>query len=274
MGLAVPQRFTQPVTGGLEVRGLRILLAEDSIVNQKLAMALLQDRGHSVTLARNGREAVSISGGAEFDLILMDVQMPEMDGFEATTAIRNRESGTGQRIPIVAMTAYALKGDRERCLTAGMDGYVAKPIRAQELFEAIGKLFPTSNEPPSETLPGLEPAASVGLVKWAEALESVQGDRELLQTVVEAALEEIPQMLLAIREAIASQDGARLHRSAHTLKSSLRYFGAQEAAEKAWQLETNGRDANLAESAATLAALEPLVEQIRAELLRYMQSSK
>jgi CheY-like chemotaxis protein len=247
-------------------------LAEDSVVNQKLAVALLQDRGHWVTLARNGSEAVAISASAPFDLILMDVQMPELDGFEATTAIRERERGTGQRIPIVAMTAYALKGDRERCLTAGMDGYVAKPIRAQELFAAIGKLYPVASKAASNEMICSETTPSVEAVQWAEALEAVQGDRELLRTVVEAALEEIPQVLLAIRESIASQDEARLHRSAHTLKSSLRYFGAQDAAEKAWQLETDGREANLAESAATLAALEPLVAQIREELWRYVQA--
>jgi HPt (histidine-containing phosphotransfer) domain-containing protein len=116
--------------------------------------------------------------------------------------------------------------------------------------------------------------SSVELVKWAEALEAVQGDHELLRTVVEAALEEIPQVMIAIRESIASQDSVRLHRSAHTLKSSLRYFGAQDAAEKAWQLETNGRDANLAESAAILAALEPLVAQIREELVRFIRDGK
>jgi len=272
MGIAVPKRIALPVAEGEELRGLRVLLAEDSIVNQKLAVALLQGHGHVVTLARNGSEAVEISSRAPFDLILMDVQMPEMDGFEATTAIRERELGTDRRTPIVAMTAYALKGDRERCLTAGMDGYVAKPIRAQELFEAIGKLFPATSEPASEVTQAVAAAPSVQVVRWAEALEAVQDDRELLQTVVEAALEEIPQMLDAIRAAIAAKDSVRLHRSAHTLKSSLRYFGAQDAAEKAWQLETDGRDASLDASADTLATLEPLVEQVRAELLRFMQA--
>ena len=274
MGVAVPKRIVQPEVDGQEARGLQILLAEDSIVNQKLAVALLRDHGHSVTLARNGHEAVAISASTAFDLILMDVQMPEMDGFEATTAIRERERGTGQRIPIVAMTAYALKGDRELCLTAGMDGYVAKPIRAQELFAAIGKLFPASSAPENDGATSSETMSSVERVKWAEALEAVQGDHELLRTVVEAALEEIPQLLIAIRESITSQDSARLHRSAHTLKSSLRYFGAQDAAEKAWHLETNGRDANLVESAATLAALEPLVAQIREELVRFIRDGQ
>jgi len=123
-----------PSAGG---RPLRILLAEDSLVNQKLAVGLLEKHGHRVTLANHGREALAALESQDFDLILMDVQMPEMDGYEATAAIRAREQETRRHIPIVAMTAHAMKGDRERCLEAGMDGYVAKPIRAQQIFEAI-----------------------------------------------------------------------------------------------------------------------------------------
>jgi len=123
-----------PSPGG---RPLRILLAEDSLVNQKLAVGLLEKHGHRVTLANHGREALAVLESQDFDLILMDVQMPEMDGYEATAAIRAREQETGRHIPIVAMTAHAMKGDRERCLESGMDGYVAKPIRAQQILEAI-----------------------------------------------------------------------------------------------------------------------------------------
>ncbi|MFH0825599.1 MAG: response regulator, partial [Pseudomonadota bacterium] len=118
-------------------RGFRILLAEDNPVNQKLASKLLQKMGHSVTVAGTGRQAVSLLETGSFDLILMDVQMPEMDGFEATTHIRLNERITGRHIPIIAMTAHAMKGDRERCLEAGMDGYVSKPINQNELFDAI-----------------------------------------------------------------------------------------------------------------------------------------
>ncbi|HEX5482182.1 MAG TPA: response regulator, partial [Terriglobia bacterium] len=116
---------------------LHILLAEDNPVNQQLALRLLEKRGHSVTLAQNGREALALLGHHVFDLVLMDVQMPEMNGFEAAAAIREQEHKTGGHIPIVAMTAHAMKGDEERCLAAGMDGYIAKPIQAKLLFEAI-----------------------------------------------------------------------------------------------------------------------------------------
>jgi CheY-like chemotaxis protein len=121
------------------VRPLRVLLAEDNAVNQKLATRLLEKQGHQVTVVPNGKEAVEAVRRGGYDLVLMDVQMPEMDGFEATAAIRQQEAATGGRMPIVAMTAHAMKGDRERCLEAGMDGYVSKPIQPRELIEAIAK---------------------------------------------------------------------------------------------------------------------------------------
>jgi two-component system sensor histidine kinase/response regulator len=123
---------------------LKILLAEDNHVNQKVAVGMLEKRGHSVTVAENGKEAVAAfirQGERPFDVILMDVQMPEMDGFEATALIRAEEKETGGHVPIIALTAIAMKGDREKCLEAGMDGYVAKPLRAEELFSAMGKLL-------------------------------------------------------------------------------------------------------------------------------------
>jgi CheY-like chemotaxis protein len=116
---------------------LHLLLVEDSVVNQKLAVTLLQKNGHQVTVANDGQEAVAALESQRFDLVLMDVQMPTMDGYQATAKIRQRERQTGGHIPIVAMTALAMKGDRESCLAAGMDAYVSKPIRAQQVFEAI-----------------------------------------------------------------------------------------------------------------------------------------
>jgi CheY-like chemotaxis protein len=124
-------------------RGLRILLAEDNHVNQILAVRLLEKRGHHVQVAGDGREALEKLKTADFDLVLMDVQMPVMGGFEATAAVREMEKGTGKHIPIVALTAHAVKGDRERCLAAGMDGYIGKPIHPEELFQQIEALIPS-----------------------------------------------------------------------------------------------------------------------------------
>ena len=116
---------------------LRVLLAEDNPVNQRLATRLLEKRGHRVVVASNGRQALEALESASFDLVLMDVQMPEMDGFEATAAIREKEKANGLHLPVIALTAHAMKGDRERCLAAGMDGYLAKPIRQQELDDLL-----------------------------------------------------------------------------------------------------------------------------------------
>src|SRR5207244_5464192 len=125
----------------------RILLAEDNLVNQKLAVRLLEKRGHQVVVVNNGREALAEWRARRFDVILMDVQMPDMDGLEATAAIRAQEKLTGKHLPIIAMTAYAMKGDRERCLDVGMDHYICKPIRAQELFDTVESFAPARPEP-------------------------------------------------------------------------------------------------------------------------------
>jgi CheY-like chemotaxis protein len=119
---------------------LDVLLAEDNLVNQKLALRLLEKRGHRVTVTGNGRDALAALRRENFDVVLMDVQMPEMDGFEATAAIRAQERNTGRHVTIIAMTAYAMQGDRERCLAAGMDGYISKPIKPQELFAMLAGL--------------------------------------------------------------------------------------------------------------------------------------
>jgi two-component system sensor histidine kinase/response regulator len=136
MQLPLVTRYTLHDTAVPPV-SLRILLAEDNLVNQRLAMRLLEKRGHQVTIAGNGQEAVTATEKNTFDLVLMDLQMPEMDGFQATAALRDREMGTGIHLPVIALTAHALKGDRERCLEAGMDGYLSKPIRPEELDAAL-----------------------------------------------------------------------------------------------------------------------------------------
>jgi CheY-like chemotaxis protein len=122
-------------------RNLRVLLVEDNVVNQRIACTLLERQGHVVVVAENGRAALEALECTDFDLVLMDVQMPVMDGLAATTAIRRREEGTGRHVPIVALTANALKGDRERCLEAGMDGYVAKPFHFHSLWREVEQVL-------------------------------------------------------------------------------------------------------------------------------------
>jgi CheY-like chemotaxis protein len=135
-----PEAITPSITAAHPLHALRVLLAEDNIVNQKLAVRLLEKHGHRVTVASNGQEAIEALARDQFDAILMDVQMPVMNGLEATAAIRRGEHGANRHIPIIAMTAHAMKGDREQCLACGMDAYIAKPIRLQELLEKLQNL--------------------------------------------------------------------------------------------------------------------------------------
>jgi signal transduction histidine kinase/DNA-binding response OmpR family regulator/ligand-binding sensor domain-containing protein len=151
-------------------RKLRILLAEDNAVSQKLAARLIEKRGHAATVVSSGREALAALERDSFDVVLMDVQMPEMDGFEATAEIRKKEKATGRHVPIIAMTAHTMKGDRERCLTAGMDSYVSKPIRPDELFREIY----TCTQPPGPAGPSTAPAKESGLSPAVQATVTEQ----------------------------------------------------------------------------------------------------
>jgi CheY-like chemotaxis protein len=145
LGITTPEDHASPHSPEAgQLAPLRILLAEDSLVNQKLALALLGKHGHTVTVAATGKEAVHLWESGDFDVVLMDVQMPEMDGMEATAVIRAQEARTGRHVPIIAMTAHAMKGDREMCLAAGMDDYVSKPIRAQQLFDTLERVLRNS----------------------------------------------------------------------------------------------------------------------------------
>jgi CheY-like chemotaxis protein len=136
----------QPEVAAAQVRPLRVLLAEDNKVNQLVAKGLLTKRGHILTIVENGRAAVAAVEQGAFDVVLMDVQMPEMDGFEATAIIRSKET-QGHRLPIIAMTAHAMKGDRERCLEKGMDGYLTKPFRPEALYDALAAVVPRGVAP-------------------------------------------------------------------------------------------------------------------------------
>jgi PAS domain S-box-containing protein len=249
---------------------LQILLAEDSLVNQKLAVALLESHGHKVTVVSNGLDAISAAQSRKFDVLLMDVQMPEMDGLAATTAIRVAEQARGGHVPIVGMTAHALKGDREICLEAGMDEYVAKPIRPDQLFTAIEAAVPKTAKAclrPPRSLP------QGGGVDWTEAFHAVQEDPVLLATIVETALEEIPRLMKAIERAVNDQSPSDLRLSAHTLKASLRCFGAATAAQQAHRLEEMGHQSDFHHAAKTLQILAAEAQEVVRCLSEYLQSA-
>jgi PAS domain S-box-containing protein len=238
-------------------RRLRILVAEDHLINQKLAVHILERWGHVVVVANNGKEALAALDKQPFDLVLMDLQMPEMDGFQATTLIREREKTTGAHISIIAMTAHAMKGDRERCLQAGMDGYVPKPLDPRELFEAVeGKRIDGQR-------PHKQPAASSPVLDRDDLLNRVDGDRQLLNEIIQLFLDSYPARLSEIREAIARGDCQTLERAAHAIKGALTNLSAQAAVEAALTLEMMGREQDIHGAENACATLETEVERLR-----------
>ncbi len=244
-------------------RRLRILVAEDNPVNQKLARKVFEKMGHSITVAGDGKKALEAMEQGTFDLVIMDVQMPVMDGFEATTFIRNQEEGTGTHVPIIAMTAHAMKGDRERCLESGMDGYVSKPINVQELYDAIDNLFSATNDE-QKTEPFVE--SGDGVADREALLERTGGDMDLLRELVEIFVDDSLLLVDRIRQAVVQKDADELEKAAHGLKGSVLNFGAKSVAAIAQALETMGRNRDLTQAQNVVAELERQVQKLRGEL--------
>jgi two-component system, sensor histidine kinase and response regulator len=266
---------------------LRILVAEDSPVNQKVALRLLERRGHEAVVVGNGREALEALEDGAFDLVLMDVQMPEMDGLEATRTVRAREEGRGTHIPIVAMTAGAMAEDRERCLEAGMDAFLSKPVRSEELYEVIEGMAADAaaretRGPEGETRPLEEefgtmdertgdPAGGSSLFDRKAALRQAGGDEGILRELAETFLEQATDLMERIRAATREGEARELRRGAHTLKGSATVFGASKVAEAAFRVETAAREERLEEAGAAVGELDPLVQRLSAELQGYLE---
>jgi len=283
------------------IHPLKILLAEDSIVNQKLALALLEPHGHQITVVTNGKQAVEQRNSNQFDLILMDVQMPEMDGLEATRQIREDEKQTGEHIPIIAMTAHAMKGDREDCLEAGMDGYVSKPVRFRNLYQMIEDTLQLSEETETEVFPpavvraetpsegdstvsaGLseveemplarEEEESQDVLNWEEAMQKSEIPAEALSELGQMFLQEAPKLLKEIRDALQAEDARPLRRAAHTLKSSAAVFEAHQTADAARQLELLGKDNKIKQAQEALPALEQQVDRLLTAIAAHIDST-
>ena len=248
-------------------KSLHFLLADDNAINRELGLQILKKRGHTVSIATNGKEAVEAVNTQQFDVVLMDVQMPEMDGLEATAVIRELERTTGKHIPIVAMTAHAMKGDRERCLAAGMDAYISKPIRAQELIQ-ITEGFAISTGPietPEEK--------KDSVIDRKTALARIDGDEALLGELAGLFCHESVRMISAVQDAVARQNADDLHRAAHFLKGSVATFAAQPAFEAALKLETIARSGEFTGAEDAQAALETEVERLRSELQELIAAS-
>jgi two-component system sensor histidine kinase/response regulator len=239
-----------------ERRRIRILLAEDNHLNQKLAVALLSKAGYTVDAVEDGKTAVKALRRRTYDLILMDVQMPEMDGFEATRAIRQTE-GRGKHIPIVAMTAHAMTGDRERCLAAGMDDYVSKPINAQALIRTIDR-WTRSPDSSKITSPNNDAQTQAKkedlLVDLDEALTRFDGDEDFLHQMFQEFLESVPATLEALESAVKGRDHKTVESKAHSLKGVAGNLSAKQIASLASKLELSGRKGDLS-SAVELTGL-------------------
>jgi CheY-like chemotaxis protein len=257
----------RPASDAAPQRPLKILLAEDNPVNQMTATTMLEKLGHAVTVANNGREAVDKVQGEQFDVVFMDVQMPEMDGLAATGQIRALEKQTRKHVPIVAMTAHAMKGDKERCLEAGMDNYVSKPIRRKELsavIEAIIQQFLAPGEAVDGTNGKEESAMEVfdkdGL------LEECDGDLEYISRMLQMFDNDIRERMVRLQKAVDAGDCDAMMREAHAVKGGAGNFFATAAFETAQQLETMGRNKQCQGAQATLQLLQKNLQQLRSAL--------
>jgi CheY-like chemotaxis protein/HPt (histidine-containing phosphotransfer) domain-containing protein len=234
---------------------LRILLAEDNRINQRVALHTLEKQGHRVVVVGDGQAALTALAQAPFDLVLMDIQMPILDGMAATAAIRAQEQTQGTHLPIIAMTAHAMRGDRERCLAAGMDGYVTKPLKTADLAAAIAQLPPVSS---------LETRVVTPPVDISATLQSVGGDQNLLVDLFEIFQQDYPKQLAELRDAIGVGDAERVTQVAHSLKGAVGYFGAQTVHALAYRLETMAHQAELEGASSVLQQLERELERLSA----------
>ena len=291
-GESVPETRSKPLEVKSSVSSLKILLAEDGEVNRRVALGFLEMRGDHVTCACDGRETVDAWEKGKFDLILMDVQMPEMDGLEATAAIRDQEQEAGGHIPIIAMTANAMKGDRERCLEAGMDGYIAKPIEREQLFATLDEFAKDFDRPhsevstksPREEIPEAVSSAESpthrgsvsadGVYSLDVALERIPGGMSSVKLMIPTLLKECSKHLDELRAGLAERNALKVQRSAHTIKGSADVFGATRVVQAALDMESRGREGNLHDADDCLVKLDREVTQLQEALFAELSDNE
>jgi CheY-like chemotaxis protein len=296
-----PRIITRHTISEQKKFGLRLLLAEDNPINQKLAMVLLQKAGYSVDAVNNGLEALEKIKVIQYNLVLMDVQMPDMDGFEATRQIRAWEKSNGQHIPIIAMTAHAMSGDRERCLDSGMDDYVTKPLEPRVLFNAIDRWTQEADpekEPRPESMRDFSSGEQLDFTANFEddldventlhtalrpvpvihadsapdklpadlegALFRFDGDRAFMNEMCQEFRDHLPERIQELKSALQAGDVEKLGRYAHNLKGLSMNFNAGPLSTLAAKLEACGRQKNMADA-------PMLVEQIENEVMRLQE---
>jgi signal transduction histidine kinase/DNA-binding response OmpR family regulator len=262
-----PETASQPSLPGRR-RSVHVLLAEDNVVNQTLASHLLEKRGFDVTVVGDGNAALAAMARQKFDIVLMDVQMPGKDGLEATGDIRANEAKTGGHIPIVALTAHAMKGDRERCLVAGMDAYISKPIRSKELFETMETLLQgRAAEAPAENKAAAETNA---IFNEARLLERTEGSAELCDLLVKTFLKECPTHSDSLRQALQHGDAKALAAAAHALKGAIANFTDGPALTATKALEAAAKNVDLREAEEAMRKVTVELEQLQTALSEFV----
>ncbi len=251
-----------------EQRSGRILLAEDNLINQAVASNLLRQRGYALTIANNGREAVQRYQESVFDIVLMDVQMPEMSGFEATAALRALQAMSGTPIPIVAMTAHAMQGDEQKCLDMGMDAYISKPINSAKLFALLDRylLGVESAAPVRPAVQVTDAIDDAQIFDVHTALENLGGDLDLLRQVAAMFIESHAEQLAELEQKISNADALGLREVAHRLKGSLGAFAAHHAMDRAKALEMMGKADDLGQAPQVFGELRHSVARLIAHL--------
>lgn len=245
---------------------LRVLVADDNYINQKVTASLLENMGHRADVVGTGKEAIEAIRMAPYDVILMDVQMPEMDGFEASRQIRVLEEKTGRHTPVIAITAYARNEDKESCITAGMDDYISKPIKPEELKAAIAhRVTHARTKPLTNAGPELAPQADV--LDFSEALSQVEGNRELLREIARIFLDQYPKLFEEAHQAFSRSDYRSLREAAHTLASSVGQLAAQRAFAAAKKLELISDSGDISLVPEALAELEKELQLLRSAVL-------
>jgi len=264
-----PQVPAAMLSDDLPARRLDVLLAEDNPVNQRLAATVLQRRGHRVTIVGDGTEALAAIEARRYDVVLMDVQMPKMSGLEVTAAVRRREAESGGRhLPIVAMTAHALKGDRERCLAEGMDEYLTKPLNPKRLCMIVEEIAEGLSHAEAFT------AEPESIDVDDAVLARVGGDLELLADISRLFIEDMPLHLRRMRSAIDQQNGEALVRAAHGFKGAAANFGASAAVDTARQLEDAGRHGDFDEAERAWRILASVSDRLLHTLRAYIDRAR
>lgn len=258
---------------GRTLKCLRVLVTEDTEINRELIGELLTKRGHSVSAVSDGLEALATFEREPFDVILMDQEMPNMNGLDATRAIRKLETSSGRHVRIIGLTGNATSEDERRCLNAGMDAFLSKPVRMEKLYEAVESNLQTSSEfdrTQSAPLP-LDPATTKETVAEDESVaahlhRATGGNQKLQRTLVKSFLQDAPKTLSLIRRAIAKKDALKLASAAHALKGSISIFGAAKAVAVARELEAMGRSGHLFDAGPQFRALESEFQRLKPEL--------